>query len=164
RRSGLCRTEAPDALHLRCSELVHQAASRRPAEQSAIDRSQTAAFPGVPVSHALPRAEPGSPNPQSQNLQNRNPELRTFGTSRTAIPNAEPRTPAAISRRLAPYALAASLVTIVGGAFVYQATGNSTRIMAAELVADHTKCFALNSALGTHQAASVVEQSMMSSF
>src|SRR5262249_15197763 len=57
-----------------------------------------------------------------------------------------------------------SLVTIVGGAFMYQATGSSTRIMAAELVADHTKCFALNSALGTHEPASVVEQSMVSLF
>jgi anti-sigma factor RsiW len=36
--------------------------------------------------------------------------------------------------------------------------------MAAELVADHAKCFAMNGALGTHQAASVVEASMASSF
>jgi len=91
-----------------------------------------------------------------QNLQNLpNPEPRT--------PNAERRSPNP-ALRLAPFAMAASLVVVVGGAFVYQATDKSARVMAAELVADHAKCFAMNSALGTHQAASVVEQSMASSF
>lgn len=66
--------------------------------------------------------------------------------------------------RVTPYALAASLVVVVGGAFVYQATDQSARIMAAQLTADHLKCFALNSALGTRQAASTVESSMLSSF
>jgi anti-sigma factor RsiW len=70
----------------------------------------------------------------------------------------------ALPRRLAPYALAASLVVVVGGAFVYQATDKSARVLAAELVADHAKCFALNGALGTHQAAAAVEQSMAASF
>ncbi|HMF92806.1 MAG TPA: hypothetical protein VKE96_00865 [Vicinamibacterales bacterium] len=60
--------------------------------------------------------------------------------------------------------MAASLVIVVGGAFVYQATDKSSRLMAAELVADHTKCFALNSALGTFQPASVVEQNMGAAF
>jgi hypothetical protein len=46
--------------------------------------------------------------------------------------------------RLAPLAAAASLVLIVGGAFLYQATAYSRRIMAAELAADHVKCFAMN--------------------
>src|SRR3954468_13902732 len=39
-------------------------------------------------------------------------------------------------RRLVPYALAASLVLVVGGAFVYQATDRSARLLAAELTAD----------------------------
>jgi anti-sigma factor RsiW len=65
---------------------------------------------------------------------------------------------------LAPYALAASLVLVVGGAFVYQATDQSARLMAAELTADHMKCFAMNSVLGTHQTAGAVESSMMSGF
>src|SRR5450755_2587016 len=43
--------------------------------------------------------------------------------------------------RLTPYALAATLVLIVGGAFVYQLTDRSARVMAAELTADHVKCF-----------------------
>ena len=86
--------------------------------------------------------------------------------------NLEPRTPnelrtpsvAAWSNRLAPYAVAASLVAVVGGAFVYQATDKSARVLAAELVADHAKCFAINGALGTRQPPLAVEQSMASAF
>jgi anti-sigma factor RsiW len=92
----------------------------------------------------------GNSQLSTHSAQNQQPEPRT--------PNAEPRT------RFIPYALAASLVVVVGGAFVYQATDKSARVLAAELVADHAKCFAVNSALGTHQAAVAVEQSMMSSF
>jgi anti-sigma factor RsiW len=73
-------------------------------------------------------------------------------------------TPKPWSSRMAPYALAASLVLGVGGAFVYQATDRSARVMAAELTADHMKCLALNSALGTHESAAAVESSMLSSF
>jgi anti-sigma factor RsiW len=61
-------------------------------------------------------------------------------------------------------ALAASLVTVVGGAFLYQATQRSARVMAAELTADHIKCFAMNSALGTHEPPAAVEGAMLSSF
>ena len=128
RRSTLCRTIAPDALHLRCAE--------------AAKKAQTA---------------------EVQNLQN----LQNLGTPNlsTRTRNPERRTPNAfVSARLGPMALAASLVVVVGGAFVYQATDKSARVMAAELVADHAKCFAMNSALGTHQAASLVEQSMALSF
>jgi len=67
-------------------------------------------------------------------------------------------------QRLAPYALAASLVVVVGGAFVYQATAMSARVLAAELTADHLKCLAMNRALGTQQAPAAVESSMASSF
>jgi anti-sigma factor RsiW len=73
-------------------------------------------------------------------------------------------TRAALPRRLAPYALAASLVLVVGGAFVYQATDKSARVLAAELTADHVKCFALNRAFGMHAGAAAVEGSMASSF
>jgi anti-sigma factor RsiW len=73
-------------------------------------------------------------------------------------------TPPVTSRRLAPYALAASLVLVVGGAFVYQATDKSARVLAAELTADHMKCIALNHALGTHDAAAAVERAMASGF
>jgi len=53
---------------------------------------------------------------------------------------------------------------VVGGAFVYQATDRSTRVLAAELTADHVKCLALNRMLGTHQGASAVESSMAAGF
>jgi anti-sigma factor RsiW len=66
--------------------------------------------------------------------------------------------------RLAPVALAASLIVVVGGAFLYQATDRSARLLAAELTADHVKCFAMNSALGTHQMPAAVESSMASTF
>jgi anti-sigma factor RsiW len=66
--------------------------------------------------------------------------------------------------RLAPIALAASLVIVVGGAFVYQITDKSARVMAAELTADHVKCFAMNSVLHTHDAPTAVESSMISGF
>ena len=60
--------------------------------------------------------------------------------------------------------MAASLVTVVGGAFVYQATHRSARVMAAELVADHLKCFAVNAVLGAQESPSSVEGAMLSSF
>ena len=66
--------------------------------------------------------------------------------------------------RVTSYALAASLVLIVGGAFVYALTDRSARVMAAELTADHVKCFGANRVLGTHDAAAVVESSIASSF
>jgi anti-sigma factor RsiW len=62
-----------------------------------------------------------------------------------------------------PYTLTASLIVIVGGAFVYQATVMSPRVMAAQLVADHAKCFA-GVAPGDHEVASVVERSLASTF
>jgi len=80
-----------------------------------------------------------------------------FPTSFPIVPRS------AWSARVAPYALAASLVLVVGGAFAV-ATENSARLLAAELTADHVKCFALNRALGTHQASTAVESSMASGF
>jgi anti-sigma factor RsiW len=66
--------------------------------------------------------------------------------------------------RLTPIALAASLILIVGSAFLYQITEKSARIMAAELAADHVKCFAMNRMLGTRQPAAIVESSMVARF
>ena len=63
-----------------------------------------------------------------------------------------------------PLALTASLVMLVAGAFLYQATEHSTGLLAAELCADHLKCFAANAVLGTHEAPAAVESSMMSAF
>src|SRR5258708_4742711 len=57
---------------------------------------------------------------------------------------AAPTPPVALPKRLAPYALAASLAIVAGGALVYQGTRASASLMAAELTADHLKCFAMN--------------------
>lgn len=75
-----------------------------------------------------------------------------------------PGTAVAWRTRFAPLALAASLVLIVGIAFLYQLTAASSRVMAAELAADHLKCFAMNGVLSTHDEPSTVESSMMSGF
>jgi anti-sigma factor RsiW len=66
--------------------------------------------------------------------------------------------------RVGPLAVAASLVLIVAAAFLYQLTVRSSRVMAAELTADHVKCFVLNRLLDPHQSTSVVESTLASSF
>jgi hypothetical protein len=66
--------------------------------------------------------------------------------------------------RLAPYALAATIALVAGGASLYELTDRSVRVMAAELAADHIKCFGLNHVLGTHDTASVVEESIALGF
>ena len=80
----------------------------------------------------------------------------------TPAPAAGRRVP--ITTRLAPLALAALLVLIVGGAFLYRMTQISTRVMAAELTADHLKCAVMNYVAGTAQPTAVVESSMSSRF
>jgi anti-sigma factor RsiW len=66
--------------------------------------------------------------------------------------------------RVVPLALTASLVLLVGGAFLYLATQYSARLLAAELCADHMTCFAANNVLRTHEAPAAVESSMLSAF
>ena len=63
-----------------------------------------------------------------------------------------------------PLALAASLVLVVSAAFLYALTDRSNRVMAAELVADHMKCFGLNHLLNMQQEASLVEGAMSTGF
>ncbi len=67
-------------------------------------------------------------------------------------------------QRGAPVALAAMLVLIVGGAFLVQLTSRSPRLLAAELTADHVKCFAMNAVLRTQQASEAVEGKMAAGF
>jgi anti-sigma factor RsiW len=67
--------------------------------------------------------------------------------------------------RMAPLALAATLVIVVGGAFVYVSTDRSTRLLAAELTADHVKCFGvMNALLGTSADRVAIESAMASTF
>src|SRR5581483_2369533 len=86
---------------------------------------------------------------------------RTSGTLRTP---GTLRPFGILGTRVVPFALAASLVLLVGGAFVYQITDSSATVMAAELTADHVKCFALDSILGTHDAPTAVESAMLAGF
>ena len=54
---------------------------------------------------------------------------------------------------------------VVGGAFLYQATERSSRLLAAELATDHMKCLAMNAdVVGLAHPPHVVEQSMASGF
>ena len=85
--------------------------------------------------------------------------LRTFRTFRT------PRTTRSDWRaRVAPLALAATLVLVLAGASLYQITARSTPVMAAELAADHVKCFLLQDLIGTRQPAGPVEYALASKF
>ena len=52
----------------------------------------------------------------------------------------------------------------MSGAIVYWLTDTSPRVMAAELTADHLKCFVLNSVLGSHHSHESVEASLASRF
>jgi anti-sigma factor RsiW len=78
--------------------------------------------------------------------------------------------PSASSRKLhptpvfKPLALAASLVLLVGAAFLYPLTGVSSRMMAAELAVDHMKCFMLGGAPGTHHSVAAVESTLAATF
>jgi len=67
--------------------------------------------------------------------------------------------------RLVPLAVAATLVLVVAGAFVYVSTDRSTRVLAAELTADHVKCFGvINTLLGTSSDRVAIESAMASTF
>jgi anti-sigma factor RsiW len=93
-------------------------------------------------------------------------DLRDRGTVDLAagVRSARPAVAAAWRARLPGLALAASLVLLVGGAFLYQATVQSSRVMAAELTADHLKCLAMSAVLRTSQPAEEVEGAMAAGF
>jgi anti-sigma factor RsiW len=88
--------------------------------------------------------------------------FRTFRTLRT--PRTFRTTRTDWRARVAPLALAATLVLVVVGASFYQITARSTPVMAAELAADHVKCFLLQDLIGTRQAAGPVEYALASKF
>ena len=68
-------------------------------------------------------------------------------------------------RALKPFAVAAGVVLVAGGVFLYEATDRSTRLLAAELTADHVKCFGVvNTLVGTNANAAAVEQVMSDVF
>jgi anti-sigma factor RsiW len=77
----------------------------------------------------------------------------------TIAPHAVSRT-----RTWRSLALAASLGLVVGGALLYGVTTKSERVMAAELAADHIKCFALNTLVSTDNNRTAIEQSLAARF
>ena len=136
RQPELNKLKAPPSLHAKCAAFTAGSSATTPDRVAAME-------PPVAGQIAVPAAAGRAGSPR-----------------RGALPSRRP----AWTSRLAPVALAASLITVVGGAFLYQATQRSTRLMAAELAADHVKCFAMNAALGTRQAPAAVESTMLSSF
>jgi anti-sigma factor RsiW len=67
--------------------------------------------------------------------------------------------------RMKPLAIAAGVVLVAGGVGLYEATDRSTRVLAAELTADHVKCFGVvNTLVGTNANAAAVEQVMADVF
>jgi anti-sigma factor RsiW len=76
--------------------------------------------------------------------------------------------PAAPSRawrgRLPRLAVAASLLLGLGGAALYRVTVGATQAIAAELTADHLKCFTLNGILPNHDTEEEAERFLRNSF
>jgi anti-sigma factor (TIGR02949 family) len=88
--------------------------------------------------------------------------LRARCAALRATPSPRVRT---FRRAIKPLAIAATVVLAAGGVFVYEMTDRSTRLLAAELTADHVKCFGVvNSLLGTNANAAAVEQVMSDVF
>jgi anti-sigma factor RsiW len=68
----------------------------------------------------------------------------------TALAGAPAAAAVPVTRPLVRYAVAAVVLLAVGVVALQQLTRASTKVMAAELAADHVKCFMLNAVLGTH--------------
>ena len=84
---------------------------------------------------------------------------------RAAAPGGAAELPSFWRSRIKPLAVAASVVLVAGGVFVYEATDRSTRVLAAELTADHVKCFGVvNTLLGTNSDRAVIEGAMAKTF
>jgi anti-sigma factor RsiW len=66
--------------------------------------------------------------------------------------------------RISPLTLAAGFFLVIAGATTYRATVGSTQVIAAELTADHVKCFMMNAVLGTHETLEGVHTDMASGF
>ena len=65
-----------------------------------------------------------------------------------------------LSPRVGPLTVAAAVLLVVSGVGLYQATARSSRVLAAELAADHVKCFAMNAVLRTHDTEDIVQAAM----
>jgi anti-sigma factor RsiW len=70
----------------------------------------------------------------------------------------------ALRARLVPLALAAGVLVAVGTASVYLLTSRSSQLLAAELTADHVKCFGMSSLIGNDDDPAAAEGTMVSTF
>jgi anti-sigma factor RsiW len=66
--------------------------------------------------------------------------------------------------RISPLTMAAGFVLVVVSATAYRAIVGPTQVIAAELTADHVKCFMMNAVLGTHETSEGVHSEMESGF
>lgn len=67
----------------------------------------------------------------------------------------------ALRARAVPVALAATVTLVAALTVVYEATGRSARLLAAELAADHVKCFAANRLIGVEPKRSDATESYL---
>jgi len=141
----------------------------RPAERAEVDAHlrrcppcQTRVTAEAAVRELLRgRRETLAADPPSDALRSRCAGLAATGS---LLRRFWPRRGLSPTRAFKALALAASLVLVVGAAFLYQGD-RSGRVLAAELAADHVKCFALDDAgLGVHEAAPAVESAMVADF
>lgn len=149
--------------HVRACPPCH---SRVAAERAVRDlvrtRREGLATPAPDALRAKCTALAGSPE---DSLASRAPEGSRSFAGATEITGARGFSRTSRSRAFKPLAIAAGVMLVAGGVFVHQATGRSTRLLAAELTADHVKCFGvMNSLLGTNANAAAVEQVMADAF
>jgi anti-sigma factor RsiW len=73
--------------------------------------------------------------------------------------------PSAWRARVKPLSIAAGVMLVLGGVGLYEATDRSTRVLAAELTADHVKCFGVvNPLVGANADAAMIERAMEEMF
>jgi len=70
----------------------------------------------------------------------------------------------ALRARFVPLAMAAGVLMAVGTASIYLLTSRSSQLLAAELTADHVKCFGMNSLIGVNDDPAAAEGTMVSTF
>lgn len=93
---------------------------------------------------------------------------RPVQSGRGAVPLAPPATRpewrTRVTGRASGLAVAALFLLAIGTAVAYRATVGATQAIAAELTADHVKCFMLNTVLQTHDSLAEVEAELQSGF
>lgn len=77
------------------------------------------------------------------------------------VPKSQPRS---WRDRMPRFAVAATILLALGGVAAYRATIGATQAIAAELTADHLKCFMMNRVLGTHDTQEEAEAYLRSTF